>query len=252
MSQTVICMKWGTRYGPDYVNRLYSMVMRNTRRPTRFICFTDDGAGVVPGVEIQPLPQMDLPEKVFVRKKWVDVRNLPWRKIGLWRKDLAGLSGEVLYLDLDVVITGPLDDFFDYQPGHYCVARNWTQPNARIGNTSVYRFPAGAHDYLYERLKADGARIIATYGNSQTFISREIKDMEFWPDEWCYSFKHSLVPAWPLNFLLTPRLPGTARVVAFTGKPDPDEALEGNWPATGIKRLYKHVRPTPWIGEHWR
>ncbi len=31
MSQTVICMKWGTRYGPDYVNRLYSMVMRNTR-----------------------------------------------------------------------------------------------------------------------------------------------------------------------------------------------------------------------------
>jgi hypothetical protein len=60
------------------------------------------------------------------------------------------------------------------------------------------------------------------------------------------------VPAWPLNFLFTPRLPETARVVAFTGKPDPDEALEGNWPATGIKRLYKHVRPTPWIGEHWR
>src|SRR5262249_46208506 len=26
MTQTVICMKWGTRYGPDYVNRLYSMI----------------------------------------------------------------------------------------------------------------------------------------------------------------------------------------------------------------------------------
>ena len=37
MSQTVICMKWGTRYGPDYVNRLYSMVQRHTKRQTRLV-----------------------------------------------------------------------------------------------------------------------------------------------------------------------------------------------------------------------
>jgi hypothetical protein len=245
-------MKWGSRYGPDYVNRLRSMVMRNTRRATRFICFTDDTAGITADAETMPLPEIDLPETVFVRGKWVNVRNLPWRKIALWRKDLAGLSGEVLYLDLDLVVTGSLDGFFDYEPGRFCVIRNWTQPNSRIGNTSVYRFPVGAHDYLYERMMSDGANIIASYGNSQTYISRQIKDMVFWPDEWCLSFKRSLVPAWPLNFLLTPRLPPTARVVAFTGKPDPDEALEGRWPASGFKRLYKHVRPTSWIAEYWR
>ena len=25
-----VCMKWGTRYGPEWVNRLYGMVERNT------------------------------------------------------------------------------------------------------------------------------------------------------------------------------------------------------------------------------
>jgi hypothetical protein len=252
LPQTIICMKWGTRYGPDYVNRLYSMVKRHTRRPVRLICFTDDPAGITAAVETAPLPPIDLPARVFVRGKWIDVRNLPWRKIALWQKGLGGLSGEVLFLDLDLLITGPLDEFFDYEPGRVCAIRNWTQPDSRIGNTSVYRFEVGAHTNLYERMMSDGADIVATYGNSQTFVSREIRDMSFWPDEWCVSFKHSLVPAWPLNFLVTPKLPSTARVVAFTGKPDPDEAAEGRWPASGLKRFYKHIRPTPWIAEHWQ
>ena len=30
-------------------------------------------------------------------------------------------KGDVLFLDLDLVITGNLDRFFDYKPGNYCV-----------------------------------------------------------------------------------------------------------------------------------
>lgn len=161
LPQTIICMKWGTRYGPEYVNRLFSMVKRHSRRPIRLICFTDDASGITAGVETAPLPPIDLPEEVFVRGKWVHVRNLGWRKIALWQKDVGGLAGEVLFLDLDLVITGPLDDFFDYEPGRFCVIRNWTQPNARIGNTSVYRFVVGAHTHLYERIMSDGAGVIA-------------------------------------------------------------------------------------------
>ena len=40
--QTVICLKWGDRYGPEYVNRLYRGVRANTDRPLRFVCITDD------------------------------------------------------------------------------------------------------------------------------------------------------------------------------------------------------------------
>jgi hypothetical protein len=61
------------------------------------------------------------------------------------------------------------------------------------------------------------------------------------------------MPPWPLNFIQSARLPPTAKVIAFTGKPDPDEAGDGRWPVKEAwKRLYKHVRPTPWIAEHWR
>jgi hypothetical protein len=37
----VICIKWGTKYGPDYVNRLRNMVQRHLHRPHRFVCLTE-------------------------------------------------------------------------------------------------------------------------------------------------------------------------------------------------------------------
>ena len=29
------------------------------------------------------------------------------------------------------------------------------------------------------------------------------------------------------------------------------EARDGRWPAPWYKKIYKAVKPTPWIGEHW-
>ena len=242
--QTVICIKWGTRYGVDYVNRLASMIRRNTRRPTRIVCFTDNAEGIDPSVETAPLPPINIPQRV----QW-----LGWRKISLWQSPLLDLEGDVLFLDLDVVITGSLDEFFDFEPGRFCVAKNWSEPELRVGNTSVYRFPVGRMMYIFDEFNRDGERFLARYRNSQKYISGEAKDMVFWPSQWCVSFKHSLLPPWPLNFVLTPKLPPDTKVVAFTGKPDPDEARDGRWPEVRAwKRLYKHVRATPWIAEHWR
>jgi hypothetical protein len=61
------------------------------------------------------------------------------------------------------------------------------------------------------------------------------------------------MPRWPLNFFQEPPLPDDARIIAFTGKPDPEDAVIGKWPEKNfIKKSYKHVRPTKWIAEHWR
>ncbi len=95
--------------------------------------------------------------------------------------------------------------------------------------------------------------VLATHVNEQVFISREITDMIFWPDEWCQGFKSCLLPRWPLNYFVVPPLPAGTKVVAFPGKPDPDEAMEGRWPHKHwYQAFYKYVRPTPWISEHWR
>ncbi|MGQ0455462.1 MAG: hypothetical protein ACT4OU_00225 [Hyphomicrobium sp.] len=244
MTQTIVCMKWGVRYPADYANRLLSMIRRHTRRPTRLVCYTDDSFGLDPAIGAFPLPPIALPDRVS-RK--------PWRKVSLWAPTLPGLSGDVLFLDLDIVITGGLDDFFDFEPDKsFCVIENWTQMGSGIGNTSVYRFRVGAHAYLYEMLQSKADGILAKFPNSQTFISHTIREKTFWPAPWCESFKHTLLPKWPLNFVQPATLPSQTKVVAFTGKPDPDEARDGRWEAPWYKKVYKHVRPTPWIAEHWR
>jgi hypothetical protein len=141
----LLCMKWGTRYGSDYVNRLYSMVERHIASPFRLVCFTDDPASVTPAVDCRPLPPLPgVP-------RWMAV--LPWRKLSLWQSSLGpDLDGrDALVLDLDLVVTGPLDDFFTFAPGRYAVIENWTKLGRKIGNTSVFRFTVGSHPEIYDR-----------------------------------------------------------------------------------------------------
>lgn len=243
--RTIICMKWGTRYGPEYVNRLASMVRRNVAKPTRFVCFTDDGSGVEPGIELQPFPAIpNIPDRVA----WT-----PWRKLSVWQDPLVDITGDVLFLDLDLVVTGSLDSFFEYEPGAYVAIENWTQMGQGVGNTSAFRFPVGRFTHIYDRFVADPEAILARWRIEQQYISDEIPGMKYWPAAWCVSFKHSLLPRWPMNFFQAPKLPPDTRIVAFTGKPDPEDALIGVWPELKLRhRFYKHVRPTPWVGEHWR
>jgi len=243
MLQTVICAKWGTRYSPLYVNTLWSMIKRSTARPTRLVCYTDDPSGLDGQITALAMPELKLPERIG---------NLPWRKLALWKPDLEGVSGDVLFMDLDTVITGSIDPFFDFSPQTtFCVIENWTQLGIGMGNTSVYRFKVGAHSYLYDMTVNDPDTVLR-YRNEQTFISAVVTQKAFWPEGWCVNFKHHLLPRWPMNFFRVAALPADVRIVCFTGKPDPDEARDGRWPAPALRKIYKSVRPTPWIAEHWR
>ena len=57
----VLCIKWGRKYGPEYVNRLYAMVARHLRGPFQFVCLTDRSDGIRPEVRCLPIPPLDLP-----------------------------------------------------------------------------------------------------------------------------------------------------------------------------------------------
>ena len=60
----------------------------------------------------------------------------------------VGAAGEgtaaILFLDLDLVIVASIDCLFAH-PGAFCIIENWTQRGRGIGNSSVFRFEAGAH-----------------------------------------------------------------------------------------------------------
>jgi hypothetical protein len=42
----VVCVKYGTKYGADYVNKLYEGIEKNLTLPHRFSCFTEDSTGL--------------------------------------------------------------------------------------------------------------------------------------------------------------------------------------------------------------
>ena len=48
-------MKWGTKYGPDYVNKLYDGVRKHTTLEYNFYCLTDNASDLNPNIKAIPL-----------------------------------------------------------------------------------------------------------------------------------------------------------------------------------------------------
>lgn len=251
MERTILCIKWGTKYGSQYVNRLYRGVARNIAGPFRFVCLTEDSSGIERGVEVYPLPVTPFDEEAFDSRKGGET----WRKVGLLQPGLADLSGDTLFLDLDIVITGSIDPFFDYHPGQFCVIQDWLERrrrflpgrDGRVGNTSVFRFSPERHRIAYDRFVEDQYKVLNSFRIEQQYMSAALKDdMEFWPHEWVCSFKRSCRPLFPLNHFVTPRQPEAMRILVFHGFPLPDQAIAGYRGG-----LLKSTLPAPWIESYW-
>ena len=235
----VVCMKWGTRYGAECVNRLRSMVRRQLGLQHRFICFTDDASGIGQDIDVKPLPKVEVPKGC----EWV------WQnKLGIFASPLGDITGPVLWLDLDVVIVDRLDVFFGL-PGKFWIIQDYrTRPEEQRGNTSVFRFEAGAHPEVLEKFLADPAGVRANFEGDQEFVSSLFKPLSFWPAEWCPSFREHCMERPPRCYFNVPRLPKGARVVIFHGHPKPADAARGCLVRGGIK----YCRATPWVAENWR
>ena len=249
MNVNILTLKWGTKYGPEYVNRLYSGVRRHLERDFRFLCFTDDPSGMRPEVEAHPIPEFDVPPA------W---RRTPWLKLALFRDDLAELVGQSLFLDLDILITGRLDEFFSFAPGRPCIIHDWEKALHRLvrrhgepGNSSVFRFESGVSGAIFERFMAERDAALSRYRTvvDQRYLAEALgPEKAWWPSAWVVSFKRHCIPAFPGNLLVPPRLPPEARIVVFHGRPNPHEALAGY----RCRRPHRNCRPTDWIGRHWR
>ena len=259
-SVNVLCLRWGRYYSVDYVNRLYANVKAHLSRPFRFVCATDSTDGVDPHVECAPIP----PDPGVLGRKWPNVHAKPM----LFQKGYAGLEGPTLFLDIDLLVIGGLDKFFDYRPGDFCIIHNWVELRKRIfrrlpdiGNSSCFRFDAGtdAANGVYECFMRDKdnpeLKLFFTRG-SQKYQTRAMKEMgtvSWWPDEWVSSFNRNCILPFPFNLFTTPRRPKTASIVAFHGHPDLPEAIAGYTVDRHGKKVPPHLKclPTPWVRTAW-
>ena len=266
MKKQVICINWGTKYGAEYINRLYGMVARNITPPFSFTCFTDNPEGIREEVrcfDLPPLPA-EMPE------------NSPgkWRKSSLWGPVLGDLEGPVLFVDLDVVVTGSLDPFFDYgREEDTVLAWNITRPHRRLGQTSIYRFKVGSLTALQDIYRADPQGVAEKYRFEQHFVTENTPGgVKMWPVRWVAHYRAQCIPPFPLNYLRAPRPPRGARVVIFAGHLNPHDAIEGRYMAHldpvsprehvrevmrgrrggTLRALTQYVHPAPWVAEAWR
>lgn len=266
----VLCVKWGTLYGPEYVNRLYGMVARHLSAPFRLVCLTDDRQGIRPEVECHPLPELGVAHPERTKGKW--------RKQVLWGREVPGLQpGPALFIDLDSVIVGSLDGYFEIgSPQDVYVARNWAVPFKKLGQTSVFRFPVGGNAHLLDNFRADAQAIADRFRYEQHYVTASVTGgVKFWPEAWTRHFRLHCLPAFPWRYFVAARLPRDARIVTFPGGPNPDDVMVGRWnhqappfpsrwqhllatfrgprvDRSAWRHLQRYVRPVPWIEANWR
>lgn len=251
----VLCMKWGDAYGPEYVNRLKNGVARNLSYSFRFICFTDDAKGIDPGIEVLPLPGLGLPPAH---------KDLRWHKLALLGKNLDGLSGTALFLDLDLVIVDRLEPFFDH-PGKFLIIRDMDLFRAKplrkltpmrdrflrmVGNSSVFRMEMGAHSDILDEFVRDPVAAQSKFRISQQFMSHELQKrglLDFWPKKWCVSFKNHCIPRYLCSYFWDTFIPGGARIVVFAGNLKMQDVVAG-----GGSKWYRRIGRLDWLIEAWR
>lgn len=238
----VVCLKWGSKYPAEFVNRLHNMVRRNTTVPINFYCITDNPEGLDEGINFRMLPDLGI-------KGW-------WYKLMLFKSELFDISGTTIFLDLDVVITANIDELFTYAPGTFRIIKDLKKGF----NSSVFRLEIGSQTEVWERFWENKESIIERLHGDQDWIAEAIPlHMNEWPSEWVVSFKKQCNArakrTWgaigrillKLDMFPTTKgyaqLPQGAKIVIFHGKPDPVDVMNGPW---GV------WKEAPWIREYWK
>jgi hypothetical protein len=216
------------------------MVRRHLTGEFNMVCLTDNSDGIRSEVQCLPIPPLDLPQGIPERG---------WTKLASFAQDLHGLRGTALFLDVDVVIVGNMDGFFE-APGDFMIIHDYKRPWRITGNSSVYRYQLGAHPEVLEYFRHNFDTIRKQFRNEQAYLSdflhRQGK-LAYWPAAWCPSFKYHSIPAWPTNYWNAPQIPQDARIVIFHGECNPPDALAGK-----RNRKFRFIKPALWVAEHWK
>ncbi|MGO4909316.1 hypothetical protein ACEN2J_13415 [Pseudorhodobacter sp. W20_MBD10_FR17] len=237
--RVILSMKWGTLYSALYVNVLHRACRDHLKGEFRFVCLTDDASGLEPRIEAFPIPNIGCTPEHY--------RRGAWPKISVFTSALHGLAGRALFIDLDVVILDDIEPFFTVQGPLFGVGggpdwRHGRVPVAPTLNTSVFGFNLGEQVDISDAFTAAPDAASAQYGNEQQFVEGTARDWAPWPDPWVISYKRHVRRKSLLAPLLGPHpVPQGARIVAFHGKPNPQDFV-----TESFGRGYR------WIGDYWR
>ena len=228
MITIAVCWDGRDFYPVKYVNILLSMVKRNLQIPFEFV--------LLAGPEAEKRRGELSPEISIVPT------GLPywWGKLWMYKADLQGFSDIILYLDLDIVITGDLGviaeiksdftGFKDYPAASCPAGREYDL------NTSVVLMRRGARPEVWDEYVAAGMPTWEPFSKQRgrlplaemSIINSREKPVkhDLIPEKWVKSYK--------LHKMAQTGLPADCRIAVFHGRPKPHEVNDS------------------WVKENWR
>ena len=246
-SNIVLCMKWGKKFRADDVNVLQKAVTQNLSLSHRFICLTDDTAGINQNVECYPIPEIGLDH-------WHWYHGV-WPKLSVFLPDLYGLTGKCLFMDLDTVILDSLDPFFKLSSSLIGIdsGYDWNRfqdKNIKELNTSIFLFNLGSQSQIVEQFKSDRDAVVSKYVVEQAFVQDYASSVNYWPKGWIISFKVHLQRRNLSGLIFKHKpIPIGTKIIAFHGSPKPNDLLNkriwGRFPHLGRGSVN-------WIEEYFR
>lgn len=207
---------------------LAQAVARNLSCAHEFWCFTDDPAPYASGIVKRALPQEGL-------AGW-------WNKIALFKPGVFPEGARVLYLDLDTLITGSLDDIARYD-GRFAMLGQFfdnVSPIFAGPQSGVMAWEAGFGEHIWQTyVNADYPDLP---GGDQAFIRQVLMSP---PDLWQERHPGRIVSFKQVGGLV----PDGAAIACFHGKPAMHEVFPNANGWSGAKVAVEHGRKS--LGGVW-
>ena len=232
---TVITWLWGDKFGADDVAKLHGGLRRNLRQPFRFLCCTDQGSG-----DSETFNGPNGPVELFFIEQ--DDTHLLTRKGCFARLRMfdpswqtkRSIEERLVCIDLDTIITGPLDPLFD-RPEPFVIMQGGNAANPCPYNGALMMLRAGEHPEVWSDFSLEAAAKMPFYSfpDDQGWLAHKIPGAAGWKvgtEHGVYVFQKR---GWPGGKSGT-ALPDDARLVTF------------------INRGPRDLMHLNWVKEHWR
>jgi hypothetical protein len=228
---TILCVRFGNKYGREYVERLRNMVSRHMTIPYEFVCLTDDQH---PITGVRSIVQ---PNSNYARG-W-------WHKVHMFDPNIP-LAGRILYFDLDVVIHANIDKLAGYLTTEFVGIHDFNRKfhaNWKYLNSSVLAWNHGSQTHIWNQFKTNPREAQRLAGDQDWIWKLSQSTIKFWPREWIQSYKWEIRSREELTLLNGKRqftnvrddvvIEPSCSVAVFHGDPNPcavrDKFVLDNW-----------------------
>jgi hypothetical protein len=154
--------------------------------------------------------------------------------------------GDLLFIDLDVVIIKNIDCFWDYEPDKFCIIRDFTRSQIsdwKRFNSSIFKLKSGSFPNVWENLVNDLNQSKRMHGDQDWIYSQIKHNYAYWPDDWCQSYKWEIRDRKEIigsgqkrtfaSILHEPKIKLETKILVFHGDPKPDQVKDpiviDNW-----------------------